>query len=126
MSQFSSLFKTDAKEERKTEKTPPRKTAPKPKTKPEKKKPDSTSLSPAPQPPVAKADEPATPRKSAPTQKRAPGKSSNSDYAQVLTYVRRDTHRAVKRALLDDEQNRNLSDLVEELLAGWVKKQKTD
>lgn len=127
MSQFSSLFKSDPKEERKTEKTLADKTTPKPKTKPEKKKPETASLSSAPAA-ASKAIESTTPKNApqAATKKRESGKSSNTDYTQVLTYVRRDTHKAVKRALLDDNQNRNLSDLVEELLAGWVKKQKKD
>lgn len=108
MSQFASLFKTDAGEKAEA------KTETKPKTKSEKKKPETASLSPAP-----KTVESATPKDAA--TKRAGGKSSNPDYTQVLTYIRRDTHKAIKKALLDDDQNRDLSDLVEELLAGWVK-----
>lgn len=54
-------------------------------------------------------------------EKRTTGKSSNPDYTQVLTYVRRDTHNAVRAALIFDEQKRDLSDLVEEILASWVK-----
>lgn len=50
------------------------------------------------------------------------GKSSNKDYTQVLTYIRRDTHKQIKKALIDDPLNRDLSDLVEELLAEWIKK----
>jgi hypothetical protein len=122
MSQFASLFKPDAKE--KTEAGKPEN---KPKTKPEKKKPKIASLSPDPAA-VSKAVESATPKTASEveTKKRGSGKSSNADYTQVLTYVRRDTHKAVKRALLDDDKERNLSDLVEELLAGWLKKQKKD
>jgi outer membrane biosynthesis protein TonB len=123
MSQFASLFKTDGKEKTDAKK----KTETKPKTKAEKKKPENASLYPAPTA-AAKSVEPITP-KPAPkleTKKRESGKSSNADYTQVLTYIRRETHKAVKRALLDDEQERNLSDLVEELLAGWLKKQKTE
>ncbi len=50
------------------------------------------------------------------------GKSSNADYTQVLTYIRRDTHRRIKKVLIDDPDERNLSDLVEELLSDWLKK----
>ena len=101
MSQFDALFKTTADE----------KTAAKPKQKREKKKPDD-SLSPA--------DKTQSKIKA---EKRGAGKSSNPDYTQVLTYVRRDTHNRVKAALIFDERRRDLSDLVEELLAGWVEKQ---
>jgi hypothetical protein len=50
------------------------------------------------------------------------GKSSNADYTQVLTYIRRDIHRQIKKVLIDDPDERNLSDLVEELLSEWLKK----
>ncbi len=102
MSQFDALFQTDTKSKKEI----------KPKTKQARKKPEA-SLSPA-------AKEP--PKAVAP--KRTTGKSSNADYTQVLTYVRRDTHNAVRAALIFDERKRDLSDLVEELLDGWVKKQK--
>ena len=103
MSQFASLFKTDAKEKTAT------KTETKPKSKPAKKKSDT--------PPAVHAEKPAAVK----AEKRQIGKSSNPDYAQVLTYIRRDTHNAVRAALIFDEQKRDLSDLVEELLAGWIK-----
>jgi hypothetical protein len=53
------------------------------------------------------------------------GKSNerNKDvYSQVLTYVKKDIHNQVKAALIFDKKGRNLSDLVEELLAGWLRK----
>lgn len=50
------------------------------------------------------------------------GKSRNTDYTQVLTYIRRDTHRRIKKVLIDDTEERDLSDLVEELLSNWLKK----
>ncbi len=103
MSQFASLFETDTKI----------KTEPKEKTRSVKKKPVAS-------PPTAKSEPPPKVK----TEKRAAGKSSNPDYAQVLSYVRRDTHNAVKAALIFDPEKRNLSDLVEELLAGWLKNQK--
>jgi hypothetical protein len=46
------------------------------------------------------------------------GKRSNAQYRQVSAYVRKDTHRKVKMALLEDD--REFSELVEELLGGWL------
>jgi len=51
---------------------------------------------------------------------RAKGKSSNPDYVQISAYVRKDTHKDARKLLLDDEQGRDLSDLMEELLQQWV------
>jgi hypothetical protein len=117
MSQFASLFKTDAKEKTETKKET--KPVDGPKARQEKKKPGASKSSPA-SSPVVKAEtvEASPPAK---TEKRVAGKSSNPDFTQVLTYVRRDTHNRVKAALIFDEQRRDLSDLVEELLATWVK-----
>jgi hypothetical protein len=105
MSQFASLFKTDAQEKKETKK----------KTKSElrtAKKMMGTSL-----PPAQKTV-------SAKTEKRTSGKSSNSDFTQVLTYIKKDTHNRVKAELIFDTEKRDLSDLVEELLAGWLKNKK--
>ncbi len=107
MSQFASLFKTDTKEKKEaTLKTEP-------KIQTEKKKTEKSSQS-----PTAEALKVSPQQKK---EKRVSGKSSNADYAQVLTYIRRDTHNAVKAALIFDDKKRNVSDLVEELLSGWVK-----
>jgi hypothetical protein len=46
------------------------------------------------------------------------GKRSDPAYRQISTYVRSDLYRSVKRELLMDE--RDFSDLMDELLAGWV------
>ena len=46
------------------------------------------------------------------------GKRSNARYRQVSAYVRKDTHRKVKMALLEDD--REFSELVEELLGDWL------
>lgn len=48
------------------------------------------------------------------------GKRSNADYVQISAYIKRETHRAAKKILIDDE--RDLSQLIEELLSAWVKK----
>lgn len=112
MSQFDSLFKKS--EQSKSE------TKPKPDSaKENKKQQQQTKTSSSPEvkaKPKAAAQSPP-----AKAEKRTIGKSSNSDYTQVLTYVRRDTHNRVKAALIFDERKRDLSDLVEELLAGWLK-----
>jgi hypothetical protein len=46
------------------------------------------------------------------------GKRSNDEYRQISAYIRKDTHRRVKIALL--EQDREFSELVEELLGEWL------
>ncbi len=49
------------------------------------------------------------------------GKRSDNYFTQVTAYIREDTHRTVKILLLDEGETRDFSDLVEELLAKWVK-----
>jgi hypothetical protein len=65
-------------------------------------------------------------KKAAPTQatrasKRATGKRSDPDYTQITAYIRKGTHEDVMRAIYKRQE---LSELIEELLAGWLKKQK--
>jgi hypothetical protein len=50
------------------------------------------------------------------------GKSSNENFTQVLTYIRKETHKKTKKVLIDDPEERDLSDLVEQLLSEWLKK----
>jgi hypothetical protein len=50
-------------------------------------------------------------------------KSVDPEYMKFTTYVRKKTHLAVKSRLV--AQERELSDLVEELLNGWLSKQST-
>lgn len=50
---------------------------------------------------------------------RTRGKSANAQFIKLTSYIRRDTHHGIKRALLDE--NREISELVEELLAKWLK-----
>ena len=45
------------------------------------------------------------------------GKRSNPDYEQVSAYIRKNTYRDVKIALLQQAENKDFSALVEELLA---------
>ena len=51
------------------------------------------------------------------------GKRSNPDYEQVSAYIRKNTYRDVKIALLQQAENKDFSDLVEELLAKWLSNQ---
>jgi len=51
------------------------------------------------------------------------GKRSNPDYEQVSAYIRRETYKDVKIALLQQSEGKDFSDLVEELLAEWLKVQ---
>ncbi len=74
------------------------------KTKPEAKKPSSNGN-------AVKID--------APTPMR--GKRSHPDYTQAPAFVRKDTYKAVKIALINDERGLDYSDLVEELLNAWLK-----
>jgi hypothetical protein len=57
-------------------------------------------------------DAPAKPRG------RPAGKRSSSEYTQTTAYIRQETHKNVKRALLDDP--RDFSELVEDLLRQWL------
>lgn len=55
---------------------------------------------------------------------RPRGKRSDPDYEQVTAYIRRDTHTAIKIALLQENQGREFSELVENLLAEYLSTQK--
>jgi hypothetical protein len=52
------------------------------------------------------------------SRKKKIAKRDHDDYKQALAYVRRDTHRRVMARLAEDEKE--YSDLVEELLTGWL------
>lgn len=56
---------------------------------------------------------------------RPKGKRSNPDYEQVTAYIRKDTYLATKMALLQAGSDRDFSQLVEELLAAYVRTQKS-
>ncbi len=49
-------------------------------------------------------------------------KSKHSDYIQTSVYIKKETQTRVKRALLVDTQNRDFSELVEELILDWANK----
>jgi hypothetical protein len=55
---------------------------------------------------------------------RPSGKRSNPDYVQTTAYVRGDTYKAIKIALIEEDQGREYSELVEELLAKWLRARK--
>lgn len=56
-----------------------------------------------------------------PRRGRPSGKRSDPDYVGFTTYIRKDTHRKAKIALLEQGDGRELSELVEELLAQWLR-----
>ena len=49
------------------------------------------------------------------------GKRSNPDYKQISALIRKDTHRNVMRALLDETTDRDVSDLLQALLEDWLR-----
>ena len=51
------------------------------------------------------------------------GKRSNPDFEQVTAYVRSQTYRQTKIALLQQDQLEDFSELVEELLTEWLSTQ---
>jgi len=51
---------------------------------------------------------------------RPKGKRSHPDYEQVTAYIRKDTHRAAKIALLAEGEEREFSELIQELLEQWL------
>lgn len=53
---------------------------------------------------------------------RPRAKRSSNDFAQATAYVKKETYTAVKHLLLD--QKKEYSILVQELLDGWLQKQK--
>ncbi len=52
---------------------------------------------------------------------RPPGKRSDPDFEAITAYIRKDTHRDVKIALLRKGNRREFSELVEDLLVAWLK-----
>jgi len=46
------------------------------------------------------------------------GKSADPDYIKLTTYIKRGTHLAVKKRLLDE--GKEISELVEELMQSWL------
>jgi hypothetical protein len=54
--------------------------------------------------------------------KRSVGKRSDPAYQQITAYIKRTTHRNVKIKLLEEEQPKELSELIQELLSTWLAK----
>jgi hypothetical protein len=52
--------------------------------------------------------------------RRKPGKRSDPAFRATTFFVRKDTQRKASRLLEDQETGKDLSDLVEELLAKWI------
>lgn len=53
---------------------------------------------------------------------RPPGKRSDPDWSPRTILMNRHTHKSVHRLLLETDDERDLSELVDELLRGWVDK----
>lgn len=65
---------------------------------------------------------PPSPPEAAPKRRGRPsGKRSDSEFVQVTAYIHKRTHRDVKIALLKSDGDRDFSELVEDLLAAWLK-----
>jgi hypothetical protein len=52
------------------------------------------------------------------------GKRSDASYEQTTIYIRKDLKKAVRQSLLNADDERDLSDLLEDLLGDWVKEQR--
>jgi hypothetical protein len=76
------------------------------------------------EPPAASKKAPAK-QKGGPSRGRpagpAGGKRSNPEFTQTTAYIRKSTLSDVKVALIKEGQNRDYSELVEELLRKWLK-----
>ena len=57
---------------------------------------------------------------------RPPGKRSHPDYKQYSILLKKYTHRQVTNILRDQENGQDLSELVQQLLEQWVKKQQNE
>jgi hypothetical protein len=49
------------------------------------------------------------------------GKSSNPEFVSQMTYIRETTKKAVQKRLIDEDSGMDFSELVESLLAKWLK-----
>ena len=52
------------------------------------------------------------------------GKRSNTDYTQITAYIRSATHKNTKIALIEQGSERDMGDLIDELLSEWLKSHK--
>jgi hypothetical protein len=51
---------------------------------------------------------------------RPPGKRSDPDYQPTTVLLRKQTKKAATRLLEDEDRGQDLSELIEELLTGWI------
>lgn len=51
---------------------------------------------------------------------RPSGKRSDPEYEQVTAYIRKSTYKAAKIALLQEDQQRQFSELIEQLVNSWL------
>jgi len=56
----------------------------------------------------------------APIERKRGGKRNDPDYEPITVFVRKETYRKVKIALLEDERNKQAGELIEELLSKWI------
>ena len=56
-----------------------------------------------------------------PSRGRPRGKRSDPNFEQITAYIRKQTHQGVKIALLQEGRSQEFSELVEDLLAKWLK-----
>jgi hypothetical protein len=73
-----------------------------------------------------KSSSKSSPQADAPKRRGRPatGKRNDPEFDQTTAYVRKDTYKAVRIALIEDGEERDYSELVEELLAKWLKSRK--
>ena len=60
-----------------------------------------------------------SPQEPAKKDKEKTGKTSNPDFVQISAYIRKETKRQARTLLIDSEED--LSDVIEKLLAEWIK-----
>ena len=54
---------------------------------------------------------------------RPKGKRSNPDYEQVTAYIKKETYRQIRIALLEQDNTKDFSELVEQLLDEYLRTQ---
>ncbi len=57
---------------------------------------------------------------------RPRGKRSDPNYRQCCVWIRRDTHKTIRQLLLHTDPPRDFSELVGELLDGWINLRRED
>lgn len=60
--------------------------------------------------------------RTAPRRASTKGKSADPAFVKLTSYIRRDTHLAVKKRLLDE--GKEISELVQDLMVGWLNGEK--